>query len=380
VVATELRLPQVGPPVAYSETATTTHQAQHPPGYYFLCAPLFRLLRALSVSPWTGLRLFSLLIGAATVVVVWRIGRLLFPEGSTAVALSATTGMVPMFQYMTAMINNIGLAILFVALAAHRMAVILRGRDDRRQWAILGIILGLASLTSLMGLALCLVPMGLLAMRARALGAREALLRLAAVVGGPAALAGWWFARNYVVHGALTPMFRGQPAMVVGLPTVLLGDPMAALLSVGIILNNGLIQLWSCAWLMRETGAPMPALVLLRLVAYVGFALFVAGVVRAGRSSHAALRSWATIAVLAFLIVLGGVVRQAWYVDLQVAGFVGRYFVILLPLCLPLAAWGLDLAQAGRLSVTRLLAASWAFLILGNAAHAAYVVWFFQRY
>jgi len=216
VLATQLHFPDFGPPAPYSDTATATHQAQHPPGYYLLCAPLYRALCGLNVDPWVALRMLSVLIGAASVAVVWRIGQLLFPERPLAVALSATAGMVPMFQYMTAMINNIGLAILLIALAAHRLAIILRGRDTMREWLILGLVLGLASLVNLMSLALCLVPVAVVAVRLRALGARGALLRLAATFGGPVLLAGWWFARNYAVYGGLTPMFRGTPAAPVG--------------------------------------------------------------------------------------------------------------------------------------------------------------------
>ena len=379
VVASEWHLPDVGFPAPYSETATATHQAQHPPGYYMLCAPLFRLLDSVNISPWPALRLLGVLIGAATVVVVWRIGRVLFPEGSLAIRLSATAGMVPIFQYMTAMLNNIGLAILLAALVAHRLAIILRGRDGTREWIILGIVLGLASLTSLMGLALCVVPVALLAMRFRLLGVREALLRLAVVVGGPVILAGWWFARNYMVCGTLTPMFRSEPLASVDLPTLLISQPLAALKSAGIVLNNGLVQLWSCTWLMRETGAPAHVVALIYLVAYVGFGLFVAGGVRAAMRGGAPLRAWALLGVFACLIVFAGVVRQVWFVDAQVADFAGRYFVILVPFAIPLVASSLEPVKPRRVAARVWLAVLWAFLVAANAAHAAYVVWFFHR-
>ncbi len=379
LLATELRFPEMGPPAAYSETATATHQVQHPPGYYLLCAPLYRLLYSLNVSPWLALRMLSVLIGAGALVVIWRIGQRLFPEASVAAALSASAGMIPMFQYMTAMINNIGLAILFLALAAHRLAVILSGRDDRRQWALLGLVLGLASLTNLMGLAMCLIALTFLATRSRALGARETLLRAAVIVGGPTILAGWWFAHNYVVYGSLTPMFEGEPAAPISLLLLLVTQPLAVLSSAGIVLNNGVVQMWSLTWLMRETGSPLPVTVLIYLIPYIGVGLFVAGLVRARRAGDPRLRHWALLSVLTLLLVYGGVLRQVWYVDAQVSEFAGRYFVALLPFVLPVAAWGLEAAKPRWVTPAAWLAGLLGFLVVANAAHAAYVLWFFHR-
>ncbi len=380
VLATQRQLPDFGPPAPYSPTATTTHQAQHPPGYYLLCAPVYRLLQSSGVDPWLGLRLLSVLIGAATVFVVWRIGRMLFPSDSLAAALAATVGMVPMFQYMTAMINNIGLAILFVALAGHRLAIILNGHDERREWFILGILFGLAGLTNLMGLALCVIPVLVLLVTIRSRATHETLLRLGAIIGGPALLVGWWFARNWDMHGSLTPMFEGDAFTSAPPLELLMGQPMMALKSAGIVLNNGLLQLWSCTWLMRETGAPTGVIPLLYVVAYAGFALFLLGVARGILTATGLRRSWAFIGLVAFLIIYLGVMRQVWYVDAQVAGFVGRYLVILLPFALPLAARSLEALKPAGLKPTVALTVLWAFLVVVNAAHTAYVLWFFQRH
>jgi len=186
--------------------------------------------------PWTGavlavhvLRLFSLALGAVTVISVWHIVRLLFP-GQLALPLlvTAMTAFIPQFLFITSSVSNDN---AMTSLGAVAMLLLLRrlqaDADDRAlqaratremdasvgqedgvpvgPWALVGLVLGLAVLAKLSGLALLAVAAVVIALvawhRRSWRYAWQASLSMGLVV---LALAGWWYVRNLALYGEPT--------------------------------------------------------------------------------------------------------------------------------------------------------------------------------
>ncbi|MDX1688439.1 MAG: glycosyltransferase family 39 protein [Candidatus Promineifilaceae bacterium] len=116
-----------------------------------------------AASPWQGtllavriIRLASVLMGAATVYLTYRIAREVVPRRPTiALGAAAVNAFIPMFLFISGAVNNDNLAIPLASLALLLMlrhiragrTAILRWRDEVRQWAMIGVVIGLAVLT-----------------------------------------------------------------------------------------------------------------------------------------------------------------------------------------------------------------------------------------
>jgi hypothetical protein len=165
--------------------------------------------------PWHGAtlavhlaRLLSTAFGAATVVLVWGIGRLLFPA-RPAVALTAggLTAFNPQFIHTSAAVSNDSLVAALVTLTVWLALRWLRaGRLDSRHIAALGGMCGLALLAKLSGaMAVVLVAGIVIAGRRIVRTPWPTLLRWLALLAAVVVLvAGWWFARNLTLYGDLT--------------------------------------------------------------------------------------------------------------------------------------------------------------------------------
>ncbi|MGH2592845.1 MAG: hypothetical protein ACRDGG_04970, partial [Anaerolineae bacterium] len=161
------------------------------------------------------IRLVSIALGAATVAATGALLREIVPaRPDLAIGAMALTAFNPMFLFITASVNNDNLLIALSTLALVLIAQILNERRGApreadtagRRWivrrAALAVVIGLASLTKVSGLAL-LVPAAI-ALSLTHLGRRETArwigsgLMLAA---GVVLLAGWWYARNWNLYG-----------------------------------------------------------------------------------------------------------------------------------------------------------------------------------
>lgn len=150
-------------------------------------------------------RLFSLILGAVTVICVYAVGWLVSGARQTVALLAAAlTAFNPMFLFISASVNNDNLVIalnsLVIVLLLRMMA---RGFDTKRSIAI-SVLVALASLTKLSGLVL--VPV--IALAALWLAYRQRNLRGLVFLGGSMliawlVLAGWWYARNLTLYGEL---------------------------------------------------------------------------------------------------------------------------------------------------------------------------------
>ncbi len=172
--------------------------------------------------PWQGtilavrlIRLASVLMGACTVYLTWRIGRIVFPtRPELALGAAAVNAFTPMFLFISGAVNNDNLA---VALSSYALFLMLRDSVGPRNGSepkmknslLLGIVLGLGALTKTT--ALGLVPLALLALT---VSTRHHLSRRAwqqwiniiirhglTIVLPVLLIAGWWYFRNYRLYG-----------------------------------------------------------------------------------------------------------------------------------------------------------------------------------
>jgi 4-amino-4-deoxy-L-arabinose transferase-like glycosyltransferase len=177
-------------------------------------------------------RLLSVLMGAATVLVTYCIARQIMPqrphpgppptlrlplhyvqgfgsgqalgEGAEALAIGAAVinAFNPQFAFISGTINNDNLMTVLFALAALLLVISVRRGVSRGRLILLGLVIGLASLTKLTGLVLlplAAVVLGAVTLRRRRLipfVGEITIVSIGALIAG-----GWWYARNWLLYG-----------------------------------------------------------------------------------------------------------------------------------------------------------------------------------
>jgi 4-amino-4-deoxy-L-arabinose transferase-like glycosyltransferase len=185
-----------------------------PPLYYLLAAPIYAL-----TDGWiTAIRLFSVVLGGALVIVAYLIGAEAYPDQRHfALGGAAFVAFVPQHLAMMSAVNNDPLAELLIALVVLQSLRLFRSPViSRRRLIVLGVTLGLGLLTKAT-FYYTAIPMALIAV---VLYARRYPLRLTRVVivFVPALLIGavWWL-RNLIVYGGFDVMgLARHNAVVVG--------------------------------------------------------------------------------------------------------------------------------------------------------------------
>ncbi len=152
-------------------------------------------------------RYVSVLFGALTVLTVYLLGLEAF-RGSQVVALGAAaiTAFNPQFAFTSAAVNNDGLLTALCSLALLLSVYLVTRGPSLRRYIGLGVVVGLAALTKLTGVGLLVVVLGALVFVARRHSLAEAIKGGAIVVGSVILLAGWWYARNWLLYGDPTGM------------------------------------------------------------------------------------------------------------------------------------------------------------------------------
>lgn len=150
-------------------------------------------------------RFVSTLLGLATLIATYAIGRRLLPP--YALVAAALVALNPQFVFMSSVVNNDNLVIALCSIGLWLLVELLvdpvaGSRAQTGRFALLGVVWGLAALTKLTGVLLG-APIGLtllyLAWRERSW---RSLLKGGALSGGTMLLVcGWWFWRNWQLYG-----------------------------------------------------------------------------------------------------------------------------------------------------------------------------------
>jgi len=169
-------------------------------------------------------RLLSVLMGAATVLVTYWIARQIMPQrphpgppptlrlrsgqalGERAEALAIGAAVInafnPQFAFISGTINNDNLMTVLFASAALLLVVLARRGVSWGRLILLGLVIGLASLTKLTGLVLmplATVVLGVVALRRWRLIPFVRWMAIMSIVA--LAVGGWWYARNWLLYG-----------------------------------------------------------------------------------------------------------------------------------------------------------------------------------
>lgn len=276
-----------------------------------------------AADPWAGallavrlVRLASVLLGAATVYLTYRIAAET-ASGRPAVALGAAAinAFLPMFLFISGAVNNDNLAVPLTSLALLLLIRIVTRRRDTyfpvrwSEWVAVGVVIGLAILTKegtlglipmALGTAVVAAWQGLVAggrdsrgegeRGSEAVGGKGQALRSA--VGGLLsavtlfavpilAIAGWWYYRNIVLYGdwlgwnAFIAVLgqRGHPASLVQL----WGERRGFMMSFWGLFGG--VNVPMAAWIYTVLNAIL-------LLSVVGFLLYL------GRLFLAEIRAW----------------------------------------------------------------------------------------
>jgi len=147
-------------------------------------------------------RWMSLLMGAVTVLAGYLLARQVFP-GDRILALSTAclTAFNAMYLFVTTSVNNDALVIMLCALCLWLMARYVLIRPSVAQWTLLGLLLGLGSISK----ASVLGMMPLAALMVFTVARRERSWRELVVAGLAIGLpilltAGWWYYRNWRLY------------------------------------------------------------------------------------------------------------------------------------------------------------------------------------
>jgi hypothetical protein len=167
--------------------------------------------------PWRGttlavhiVRFLSVLMGTGVIYFTYRIGEELFPEKPwLALAGAAAVAFTPMFVFISAAVNNDNLAVLLSALGLWLMIRIVRESEANhptlRLAVILGVVLGLSALTKASGLGqfgLAGLTMAYAAWKKKRW--QTFFIEGPIIVAIAAAIAGWWYYRNWVLYSDLS--------------------------------------------------------------------------------------------------------------------------------------------------------------------------------
>ncbi|HIQ04850.1 MAG TPA: DUF2142 domain-containing protein, partial [Anaerolineae bacterium] len=163
--------------------------------------------------PWRGtvlavhlIRFLSLLMGATVVWLTYGIATRTWPRQPIVAALTmALVAFNPMFLFISASVNNDNAVTLLATVALVILLRVLQDGPSERGALVLGLVLGLAALSKLTGLAL--LPLTALVWTWAAwrhqTGWRTWLRHGLTMVVLVVVLAGWWYVRNLALYGDL---------------------------------------------------------------------------------------------------------------------------------------------------------------------------------
>lgn len=271
--------------------------AHHPPGYYFLGSLILRPFVNSSLDAQNyAVRAASLLLGLATLLVLYAAMRQFFPDRPRlALAAVACTAFFPNWLLVSSVIypeifGALGAAVMLLGLGRFH-----NGRASWESTVLAGVGVSCLAMSKMSMLPFCLAGMiGYVWVLSRSpLPTRQRLQHLAGFVGIGLLLCGWWYARNVLVYGMLFPTSEHITGMREGQQFVFKdgSTDMIAMLFVPIgqmyyklALRGAFLGLWCPVdWLPPAARTPMYA------IAAIACLTIIVGVVKAGRGRGTAV-------------------------------------------------------------------------------------------
>jgi hypothetical protein len=197
-------------------SATVDQMTQHPPAYYVLGAAFLHLTGTVDAR-WDqallALRLLDVVLFAAAVPLTAATTRRLTGSRSAALVAAPLVMLIPQAGHILGSANNDALVVLSGAAVTWLAARVVTG-DLRWRTAVgLGVVLGVGLLTKVMlAFAIPVVAVAYLLAPGPRSRPRAGPTAVARIVRGFVALAvafavgGWWWARNWIVDGAVQPV------------------------------------------------------------------------------------------------------------------------------------------------------------------------------
>ncbi len=172
---------------------------------------------AREVFPWQGAtlaihvtRLLSVLMGTATVLTTYLIGREVFPNWpEVALGGAAFNAFLPMFLFVSGSVNNDNLSNLTSGLLIWQLARLFRARaiPGSGAYIVLGVLAGVGMLSKLsFGLLLPVIALALLVISLRTRNWRPVIVGGLISGGLTILIAGWWYVRNGQLYGDPTAL------------------------------------------------------------------------------------------------------------------------------------------------------------------------------
>jgi len=163
-----------------------------------------------TLSMWRGaglavliIRALGLAMGAATIVLVFKVGELIAPQRPTvAFVAAALTGLNPMFIFVSASVSNDSLAMLLNGALVLLLLRSLRDGFQLRYSLAIALLFAISCLTKLTAFALLPMFVGAAFFAQRKTNDRRgALIFFSLVALLWMLIAGWWFARSVQIYG-----------------------------------------------------------------------------------------------------------------------------------------------------------------------------------
>ncbi len=300
------------------------------------------------------LRLYSVLLGAATVIFTYSLAREVLPDQSfIALIAAAFVAFLPQFVFISSAINNDNLATTLAAATLWQLGRTTRYGLTNKRAAIVGLLIGGALLTKFN--TVTLIPLALLVILLTAARKRDwyAMIRSSTIVVVIAAvIAGWWYIRNWQLYGDPTAL---------SLVLSIIGERPApiTLLRWFAAENEGLrLSTWGVFGWMSVLASPI-FYAFFDVLAVIGIAGMVVAIFRRRRLSL-------VLGVLALwcIVTFAALVNY----NLSITASQGRLLFTALPAYAVLWAWGITSFVPVHLT-------SWVTLVVGGAqAIAAFVV------
>ena len=147
-------------------------------------------------------RAFSIILGALTVLFTYGVGLEVLPgQPGIALGAAAVVAFTPMFLFISGSVNNDNLLVTLSTISLWLLLRLLRTPPRAVEWALLGLVTGLAALSKVSALGLLpLAVVGLAWVARRRRDWRVLVWGGACVVGVTVLVAGWWYLRNWLLY------------------------------------------------------------------------------------------------------------------------------------------------------------------------------------